>query len=146
MSTSKSESLIQKSVFVYEPVCDVLFKRCVFPRSFPTSLLSDELLGMHETIQRYYKFKLVVPLRLLRFNNLKHRLTRDVSQFKLLLRSHLQYRSFTKKAGQTSVLKCCFHTHLCLAPCQLVIIRAIVAVKTSTLSSRLCSVYTSRHG
>lgn len=101
---------------------------------FPTSLLSEELLGVHETIQIYYKFKLVVPLRLLHVNNLKHRLVRNVSQFKLLLCSHLQYRSFTKKGGGlSSVLKRCFHKHLCLAPGQLVIIRAIV--KTSTLSS-----------
>lgn len=64
---------------------------------FPINLLSDELLGMHETIQIYCKFNLVVPLRLLQVNHLKHRLARDVSQFKLLLCSHLQYRSFTKK-------------------------------------------------
>lgn len=90
---------------------------------------------MHETIQIYYKFKLVVPLRLVHLNNLKHRLARDVSHFKFLLCSHLQYRSFTQKNVPTSVLKCCFHKDLCLAPGQLVIIRAIVAVKTSTLSS-----------
>ncbi|XP_078113391.1 phosphatidylinositol 3-kinase C2 domain-containing subunit gamma [Sander vitreus] len=40
-------------------------------------LQNEELLGMHETIQIYYKFKLVVPLRLLHMNNLKHRLGRD---------------------------------------------------------------------
>ncbi|XP_029379486.1 phosphatidylinositol 4-phosphate 3-kinase C2 domain-containing subunit gamma [Echeneis naucrates] len=40
-------------------------------------LQNDELLGMHETIQLYNKFKLVVPLRLLHVNDLKHRLARD---------------------------------------------------------------------
>ncbi|XP_041794780.1 phosphatidylinositol 4-phosphate 3-kinase C2 domain-containing subunit gamma [Chelmon rostratus] len=40
-------------------------------------LRNEELLGMHETIQMCYKFKLVVPLRLLNFNSLKHRLIRD---------------------------------------------------------------------
>ncbi|XP_054475928.1 phosphatidylinositol 3-kinase C2 domain-containing subunit gamma [Anoplopoma fimbria] len=40
-------------------------------------LHNEELLGMHETIQIYYKFKLVVPLRLLHLNNIKHRLCRD---------------------------------------------------------------------
>ncbi|XP_070827978.1 phosphatidylinositol 3-kinase C2 domain-containing subunit gamma, partial [Chaetodon trifascialis] len=40
-------------------------------------LQNEELLGVHETIQMYYKFKLAVPLRLLNFNSLKHRLTRD---------------------------------------------------------------------
>ncbi len=65
--------------------------------NFPHLSFSEELLGLHETIQIYYKFKLVVPLRLLHVNNLKHHLARNVSQFKLLLCSHLQYRSFTKK-------------------------------------------------
>ncbi|KAM7396919.1 hypothetical protein PAMP_019924 [Pampus punctatissimus] len=41
-------------------------------------LRNEELLGMHETIQIYCKFNLVVPLRLLHVNNLKHRLARDV--------------------------------------------------------------------
>ena len=58
---------------------------------FPISLFSEELLGTHGTIQLYYKFKLVVPLRLLHVNNLKYSLARDVSQFKLLLCSHLQW-------------------------------------------------------
>ncbi|XP_070686958.1 phosphatidylinositol 3-kinase C2 domain-containing subunit gamma [Pempheris klunzingeri] len=40
-------------------------------------LQNEELLGMHETIQMYYKFKLVVPLRLLHLNSLTHRLVRD---------------------------------------------------------------------
>lgn len=64
---------------------------------FLISLLSEELLGMHETIQMCYKFKLAVPLRLLNFNSLKHRLIRDVSRLKLLLCFHTEYRSFTKK-------------------------------------------------
>lgn len=46
---------------------------------FLISLLSEELLGMHETIQKYNKYELAVPLRLLRLNSLKHRLARDVS-------------------------------------------------------------------
>ncbi|XP_019116415.2 phosphatidylinositol 4-phosphate 3-kinase C2 domain-containing subunit gamma [Larimichthys crocea] len=41
-------------------------------------LRNEELLGMHETVQKYAKVKLAVPLRLLRLNNLKHRLVRDV--------------------------------------------------------------------
>ncbi|XP_059191672.1 phosphatidylinositol 3-kinase C2 domain-containing subunit gamma [Centropristis striata] len=40
-------------------------------------LRNEELLGMHETIQIYYKFKLVVPLRLLRMDNLRNSLSRD---------------------------------------------------------------------
>ncbi|XP_035521739.1 phosphatidylinositol 4-phosphate 3-kinase C2 domain-containing subunit gamma [Morone saxatilis] len=40
-------------------------------------LQNEALLGMHETIQKYIKFKLKVPLRLLHLNNLKHRLARD---------------------------------------------------------------------
>ncbi|XP_067358027.1 phosphatidylinositol 3-kinase C2 domain-containing subunit gamma isoform X2 [Channa argus] len=40
-------------------------------------LHNEELLGVHETIQIYYKFKLVVPLRLLRVDNLKRHLARD---------------------------------------------------------------------
>lgn len=94
-------------------VYDVPFKHGVFPHSlfilhqmqFLTSLLSEELLGVHETIQIYYKFKLVVPLRLLHVNNLNHRLVRNVSQFKLLLCSHPQYRSFTKKGWPVSSLE-----------------------------------------
>lgn len=49
------------------------------------SLCSEELLGMYEKIQIYFKLKLVVPLRLLHVNSLKHSLARDVSLFKLLL-------------------------------------------------------------
>eukprot|EP00064_Thunnus_orientalis_P007363 superscaffoldBa00000813_g7383 len=41
-------------------------------------LHNEELLGMHETIQIYCKFNLVVPLRLLNVNDLKHRMARDV--------------------------------------------------------------------
>ncbi|XP_073328066.1 phosphatidylinositol 3-kinase C2 domain-containing subunit gamma [Pagrus major] len=41
-------------------------------------LRNEELLGLHETIQIYYKSEQEVPLRLLNMNNLKHRLTRDV--------------------------------------------------------------------
>ncbi|XP_042268176.1 phosphatidylinositol 4-phosphate 3-kinase C2 domain-containing subunit gamma [Thunnus maccoyii] len=40
-------------------------------------LHNEELLGMHETIQIYCKFNLVVPLRLLNVNDLKHRMARD---------------------------------------------------------------------
>ncbi|XP_038562729.1 phosphatidylinositol 4-phosphate 3-kinase C2 domain-containing subunit gamma isoform X1 [Micropterus salmoides] len=40
-------------------------------------LKNEELLGMHETIQIYYKLNLVVPLRLLQVNKLKHRLARN---------------------------------------------------------------------
>ncbi|XP_070763460.1 phosphatidylinositol 3-kinase C2 domain-containing subunit gamma [Enoplosus armatus] len=40
-------------------------------------LQNEELLGMHETIQIYYKLNRAVPLRLLRVNNLKHRLARN---------------------------------------------------------------------
>ncbi|XP_051237349.1 phosphatidylinositol 3-kinase C2 domain-containing subunit gamma [Dicentrarchus labrax] len=40
-------------------------------------LQNEALLGMHETIQKYIKFKLKVPLRLLHLNNVKHRLVRD---------------------------------------------------------------------
>ncbi|XP_035013869.2 phosphatidylinositol 3-kinase C2 domain-containing subunit gamma [Hippoglossus stenolepis] len=40
-------------------------------------LRNEELLGMHDTIQIYYKLKLEVPLRLLHVNNLKHSLSRD---------------------------------------------------------------------
>ncbi|KAF0040704.1 hypothetical protein F2P81_006602 [Scophthalmus maximus] len=39
-------------------------------------LRNEELLGMHDTIQIYSKFKLVVPLRLLHVNSLQHRLAR----------------------------------------------------------------------
>lgn len=82
-------------------VYNALFNHGVFYlvhcMSFPICLFSEELLGMHETIQIYYKYNLVVPLRLLHMNSLKHLLVRDVSQFKLPLCSHLQYRSFTKK-------------------------------------------------
>ncbi|KAG7521545.1 phosphatidylinositol 4-phosphate 3-kinase C2 domain-containing subunit gamma [Solea senegalensis] len=40
-------------------------------------LQNEELLGMHETIQIYYKLKSDVPLRLLHVNNLTYRLARD---------------------------------------------------------------------
>ncbi|XP_040894472.1 phosphatidylinositol 4-phosphate 3-kinase C2 domain-containing subunit gamma [Toxotes jaculatrix] len=40
-------------------------------------LRNEELLGMHEIIQICYKFKQVVPLRLLHVSSLKHRLARD---------------------------------------------------------------------
>ncbi|KAM8891306.1 phosphatidylinositol 3-kinase C2 domain-containing subunit gamma [Spinachia spinachia] len=40
-------------------------------------LHNDELLGMHEKVQISYKLKLVVPLRLLHVDNLRHRLCRD---------------------------------------------------------------------
>lgn len=43
-------------------------------------LVSEELLGVHDTVRRYYKYELAVPLRLLPFNSVKHRLARDVSQ------------------------------------------------------------------
>lgn len=38
------------------------------------------MLGMHDTVQKYYKYELTVPLRLLPFDAVKHRLARDVSQ------------------------------------------------------------------
>ncbi|KAI3371183.1 hypothetical protein L3Q82_023811 [Scortum barcoo] len=41
-------------------------------------LRNEELLGVHETVQLYYKFERVVLLRLLHVNNLKHRLVRNV--------------------------------------------------------------------
>ncbi|XP_036963200.1 phosphatidylinositol 4-phosphate 3-kinase C2 domain-containing subunit gamma [Acanthopagrus latus] len=41
-------------------------------------LRNEELLGLHETIQIYYKFEQEVPVRLLNTNNLRHLLTRDV--------------------------------------------------------------------
>uniref|UniRef100_A0A3Q1EU31 Phosphatidylinositol-4-phosphate 3-kinase catalytic subunit type 2 gamma n=1 Tax=Acanthochromis polyacanthus TaxID=80966 RepID=A0A3Q1EU31_9TELE len=47
-------------------------------------LRNEEMLGMHETIQIYSKFKLVVPLRLLHVNNLKHRLIRDAEDDRTL--------------------------------------------------------------
>ncbi|KAL6106530.1 pik3c2g [Pungitius sinensis] len=40
-------------------------------------LQNDELLGMHEKVQISYKLKLVVPLRLLHADDLRHRLCRD---------------------------------------------------------------------
>ncbi|KAM9376569.1 phosphatidylinositol 3-kinase C2 domain-containing subunit gamma [Pholidichthys leucotaenia] len=40
-------------------------------------LQNDALLGMHKTIQKYYKCKLPIPLRLLHVNSIKHRLARD---------------------------------------------------------------------
>ncbi|XP_026221877.1 phosphatidylinositol 4-phosphate 3-kinase C2 domain-containing subunit gamma [Anabas testudineus] len=40
-------------------------------------LQNEELLGMYEKIQIYFKLKLVVPLRLLHVNSLKHSLARD---------------------------------------------------------------------
>lgn len=71
---------------------------CTKHHFFPPYLsLSEELLGLHETIQIYYKIEQEVPVRLLNTNSLKHRLTRDVSLFKLLRCSHPQCRSFTKK-------------------------------------------------
>lgn len=63
----------------------------------PFPLLSEELLGEHETVQKYYKYELAVPLRLLSFSNLTHRLARDVSPLTLLLCSHTRDRSFTSK-------------------------------------------------
>lgn len=43
-------------------------------------LLSEEVLGMHDTVQKYYKYELAVPLRLLPLSGAKHRLARDVSR------------------------------------------------------------------
>lgn len=43
-------------------------------------LLSEEMLGVHDTVQKYYKYELAVPLRLLPWSAVKHRLARDVSQ------------------------------------------------------------------
>ncbi|XP_028287634.1 phosphatidylinositol 4-phosphate 3-kinase C2 domain-containing subunit gamma isoform X2 [Parambassis ranga] len=40
-------------------------------------LRNEELLGMHETVQMYYKSKLAVSVRLLHVNNLRHSLARD---------------------------------------------------------------------
>lgn len=42
---------------------------------------SEELLGNHETVQKYYKYELAVPLRLLTFHSLEHHLARDVSTY-----------------------------------------------------------------
>lgn len=41
---------------------------------------SEETLGAHDTLQRFYKYELAVPLRLLPLSSVKHRLARDVSQ------------------------------------------------------------------
>lgn len=46
-------------------------------RLFPP--LSEEVLGMHASIQRYHKYELAVPLRLLPLSGAKHLLARDVS-------------------------------------------------------------------
>lgn len=43
------------------------------------SAFSEELLGMHETIQIYYKLNLEVPVRLVDINSIKRGLARDVS-------------------------------------------------------------------
>lgn len=43
------------------------------------SAFSEELLGMHETIQIYYKLNLEVPVRLVNINSIKRGLARDVS-------------------------------------------------------------------
>ncbi|KAK2842453.1 hypothetical protein Q5P01_012653 [Channa striata] len=55
-------------------------------------LHNEELLGVHETIQIYYKFKLVVPLRLLCVNNLKRRLARDGEDDRSPCRLHQSLR------------------------------------------------------
>lgn len=73
---------------------------------------------MHEAIQTYCEFNLVLPVRLLDMNNLKRDLARDVSRFKLRLRSHLRWRSFTRKEW----LACSHDTHMCLAPGQLIML------------------------
>lgn len=85
---------------------DNLFKHAMFPHSLfnlvhllQCPINSEELLGKHETIQICCKFNLEVSLRLLHTNNLRHLMARDVSQLKLLLCFHLQYRSFTKRGG-----------------------------------------------
>lgn len=99
-------------------VCDLQLKGGVFPHLlfdlmhqilFLLSVLSEELLGAHETIQKYYKYELEVPLRLLHLNSLKHQVVRDVSQFTLL---HLHYNSFTKRVGLSS--KTCAWPLACL--------------------------------
>lgn len=82
---------------------------------------------MHETIQIYYKLNLVVPLRLLQVNKLKHRLARNVSQFNHILCSRLQYRLFTKKGWPV------WNVAFCKTPGQIIIIRVIVAVKKKLL-------------
>lgn len=43
-------------------------------------LLSEEVLGAHDSVQRYLKYQLAVPLRLLPLSGAKHRLSRDVSK------------------------------------------------------------------
>lgn len=40
-------------------------------------LQNEEMLGNHETVQKYYKYELAMPLRLLSFQSVKHRLVRD---------------------------------------------------------------------
>ena len=90
---------------------------CSHISCFIWCFLSEELLGMHETVQMYSKFKLTVPLRLLHINSLKHRLTRDVSQFKLPLSSQpTALIIYPERVACPQVLKQPFHTHLCLAP------------------------------
>lgn len=63
----------------------------------PSPLLSEELLGEHETVQKYYKYELAVPLRLLSFSDLTRRLARDVSPLTFPLCSHTHHRSFTSE-------------------------------------------------
>lgn len=41
---------------------------------------SEEELGAHDTLHKYQKHELAVPLRLLPLSSVKHRLARDVSQ------------------------------------------------------------------
>lgn len=74
---------------------------------------------MHETVQKYSKYELALPLRLLPFNSIKHRLARDVSQFELHC-SEIIYQE-----GQA-----CLQAPI-LNPRLLIIIRA---VKSSSLS------------
>lgn len=65
------------------PRCDSAPVRRVHRRSahphVACLLLSEEVLGMHDSIQRYHKYELAVPLRLLPLSGAKHRLARDVS-------------------------------------------------------------------
>lgn len=50
---------------------------------------------MHASIQRYHKYQLAVPLRLLPFSSVKHLLVRDVSHSRR-----------TRKAASLSALPC----------------------------------------